>query len=68
VAISLWENREHAEAYVRELYPKVEKIVQKYTDGTPIVRNLDTEYSTFHEVAFAAGSRQEGVQLCRPQL
>lgn len=54
VAISLWENREYAEAYVRELYPKVEKMVEKYTEGKPMVRNLDTEYSTFHKVAFAA--------------
>ncbi|MGB9469513.1 MAG: hypothetical protein WBQ59_09190, partial [Candidatus Acidiferrum sp.] len=46
VAISLWENREYAEAYVRELYPKVEKMVEKYTEGKTMVRNLDTEYST----------------------
>ncbi len=54
VAISLWENREYAQAYVRELYPKVEKMFEKYTEGRPMVRNLDTEYSTFHKVAFAA--------------
>lgn len=54
VAISLWENKECADAYVRELYPKLERIVEKYTEGKPIVRNLETEYSTFHKVAFAA--------------
>lgn len=54
MAISLWENKECADAYVRELYPKLERIVEKYTEGKPIVRNLETEYSTFHKVAFAA--------------
>ena len=54
VAISLWEKKEHAELYHRELYPKVEKMLEKYTVGAPVIKNFDAEYSTFHKVAFAA--------------
>jgi hypothetical protein len=54
VAISLWETKEYAEIYNRELYPRVEKMVEKYTEGFPIVRNFDEEYATFHKIAIPA--------------
>lgn len=54
VAISLWETKEHAENYHRELYPQIEKIVNRYAEGIPTVKRYETEYSTFHKVAFAA--------------
>lgn len=54
VAISLWEKKEYAEIYNRELYPKVDKIVEKYIKGVPVIKEFDAEYSTFHKIAFAA--------------
>jgi len=54
VAISLWETKEHAETYHRELYPQIEKIVNRFAEGIPTVKKFDAEYSTFHNVAFAA--------------
>jgi heme-degrading monooxygenase HmoA len=54
VAISLWETKEYAEAYSRELYPKIEKIVARFIDGIPMVKRFEAEYSTFHKIAFAA--------------
>lgn len=54
VAISLWETKEHAEAYNRELYPQIEKIVARFIEGIPVVKKFEAEYSTFHKVAFAA--------------
>lgn len=54
VAISLWEKKEHAENYHRELYPKVEKLVEKYIEGAPVIKEFEAEYSTFHKTAFAA--------------
>jgi heme-degrading monooxygenase HmoA len=53
-AISLWETKEHAETYHRELYPQVDKIVARFAEGIPTVRMFDAEYSTFHKAAFAA--------------
>ncbi|HUK54936.1 MAG TPA: hypothetical protein VL099_16735 [Candidatus Binatia bacterium] len=53
VAISLWDTREYADMYHRELYPRIEKLVEKFIVGTPIVKRYEAEYSTFHKVAFA---------------
>jgi heme-degrading monooxygenase HmoA len=54
VAISLWETKEHAENYHREFYPQVEKIVNRFIEGLPVVKKFETEYSTFHKKAFTA--------------
>ena len=54
VAISLWEKKEFAEAYNRELYSKIEKMLEPFIIGVPIIKNLEAEYSTFHKIAFAA--------------
>jgi len=54
VAISLWEKKEYAEIYNRELYPKIEKMLEPFIIGVPIIKNLEAEYSTFHKIAFAA--------------
>ena len=54
VAISLWETKEYAETYNRELYPQIEKIVAKFIEGFPVVKKFEAEYSTFHKIAFAA--------------
>jgi hypothetical protein len=51
VAISLWETKDYAEIYNREVYPRVEKIVTKFIAGVPIVQNFDEKYASFHEVA-----------------
>jgi hypothetical protein len=53
VAISLWETKENAETFNRELYPQIEKIVNKFVEGIPIVKKYEAEYSTFHKVSFA---------------
>ena len=53
-AISLWETKEYAESYNRELYPQIEKIMARFIEGVPVVKNFEAEYSTFHKVAFAA--------------
>lgn len=53
-AISLWETKEHAETYSRELYPRIGKILGKFTEGIPTVKQYDAEYSTFHKFANTA--------------
>jgi heme-degrading monooxygenase HmoA len=54
VAISLWEAKEHAETYHREMYPQIEKIMNRYMEGTPTIKKFDVQYSTFHKIALAA--------------
>ncbi len=51
VAISLWEEKEHAEIYNRTAYPEVMKILNKYIDETPSVKMFDVEYASFRKFA-----------------
>jgi hypothetical protein len=54
VGISLWETKEFAEIYRKELYPQIEKIVAKFVEGFPVVKEFEAKYSTAHTMAFAA--------------
>jgi len=46
VAISLWESKEFAEIYNRELYPEVVRILNKYIEGSPVVKTYEVKYAT----------------------
>jgi heme-degrading monooxygenase HmoA len=54
VAISVWETKEHAETYNRGVYPQIEKIVNRFIEGIPLVKTFEVEYSTFRKLAVAA--------------
>ena len=45
-AISLWESREHAEAYNKKGYPQVLEALEKIVVGAPKVRISKVVYST----------------------
>src|SRR6202795_5151553 len=49
-SISLWESKEYAELYHRQLYPQIEKIMARYVEGIPVVKKFEAEYSTFHKL------------------
>jgi hypothetical protein len=46
VAISLWEEKEHADKFNRDVYPEIVRMLEKYTEGTPLVKNFDLQYAT----------------------
>jgi len=50
IAISLWDNKECADAYNSNSYPEVLSLLAKVTDGTPKVRVSDVVNSTFHKI------------------
>jgi heme-degrading monooxygenase HmoA len=54
VAISLWDTKEHAEAYNTSGYPEVLKSLERVLDGAPKLRVSDVISSTFHTVAVSA--------------
>jgi heme-degrading monooxygenase HmoA len=54
VAISLWDTKEHAEAYNATGYPEVLKSLDRVLDGTPKLRVSDVISSTFHTAAVSA--------------
>ena len=51
VAISLWENKENAEAYSRDTYPAVLRTLERMVEGTPAVDSYEVSNSTFHKIA-----------------
>jgi len=54
LAISLWDTKEHAEAYKTAGYTEVLKILDKVLDGTPKVQVSDVISSTIHKPAAVA--------------
>ncbi len=55
-AISLWDNRENAEAYNRETYTEVTKILARVVEGTPKVETYEVANSSFHKIAVAVAA------------
>src|SRR5205809_459852 len=51
VGISLWEQKENAEAYHRGAYPEVLKAMAKVVEGTPQVQASEVSNSTWHKIA-----------------
>ena len=51
VAISLWEQKENAETYHRETYPKMLKTVKNVIEGIPQVQTSEVSNSTWHKIA-----------------
>jgi hypothetical protein len=51
VGISLWDQKENADAYSRDAYPGVLKALAKVVEGTPQVRIYEVCNSTFHKLA-----------------
>ena len=51
VGISLWDNKDNAEAYQRETYPEVQKLLSKVIEGTPQVQTYEVSLSTIHKMA-----------------
>jgi len=54
VAISFWDKKEDAEAYNREKYPEILKILSKVVEGTPRVESFEVANSTSHKIAAKA--------------
>jgi hypothetical protein len=53
VAISLWEEKEYAEAYHHQVYPEVAKILAKFIAEPPVVKTFEVEYATYRKFATA---------------
>ena len=51
VGVSLWDQKENAEAYNKRTYPAVLKALAKVIEGTPRVQTYEVSNSTFHKIA-----------------
>jgi heme-degrading monooxygenase HmoA len=52
--VSLWDNKESADAYNRGPYAEVSKILANLVNGAPRVDTYEVSNSTFHKIAAAA--------------
>jgi hypothetical protein len=50
VSVSLWDRKEHADAYHRSTYPAVLKALAKVVEGAPQVHTYEVSNSTFHNL------------------
>ena len=50
VSVSLWDQKEHAEAYHRGTYPAVLRALANVLEGTPQVHTYEVSNSTFHKI------------------
>jgi len=50
VGISLWDEKENANAYDHKTYPEVTKALAKLVEGTPQVQTYEVSNSTFHKI------------------
>jgi heme-degrading monooxygenase HmoA len=53
VALSFWTNKEDAERYNREQYPKVNEILRPMLSAAPTVQTFNVDISTTHKIAAA---------------
>ena len=51
IAIGFWDERENVEAYNRDTYPEVKKLLAKVIEGNPLVQTYEVSRSTFHKIA-----------------
>ena len=51
IGISLWDQRQDADAYNRAAYPDVQRILSKVIEGTPQVQTYEVSMSTIHKPA-----------------
>jgi hypothetical protein len=54
LGVSLWDNKESADAYSRGPYAEVTKILANVVSGTPRVETYEVSNSTFHKIGAAA--------------
>src|SRR6266481_10199995 len=50
VGISIWEQKENAEAYNREKFPEVEQLLTKVLDGPPQDKTYEVYHSTIYKL------------------
>ncbi len=54
LVITLWDGLESAEAYGRETYPRLVKVLASVTDGAPVLETYNVSNSTLNKIGAAA--------------
>ncbi len=54
LGISLWDTKENAELYSRDVYPTLVKMFDKLVEGAPVVNLYEVSTSTLHKLGVPA--------------
>jgi hypothetical protein len=56
LGITLWDQKENAEAHYRTTYPQVLEILARVVEATPEVKTYEVTNSTYHKMAARAAA------------
>lgn len=56
IHLTFWSSREHADTYVRDLYPQVLSTLWRVLDANPTVQTYEVASSTMHPASFLTAS------------
>jgi hypothetical protein len=62
--VSLWDNKESADAYSLGPYADVTTILANLVDGSPQVDTYEVSNATFHKIGATATLKQAGLLVC----
>ena len=51
LGLSFWDNKEDAERYHQEQYPKIHEMLKHLLETEPVIRTFDVHTSTTHKIA-----------------
>ena len=51
LGLSFWNNKEDAERYHQEQYPKIHEMLKHLLETEPVIRTFDVHTSTTHKIA-----------------
>ena len=51
LGLSFWNNKEDAERYHREQFPKIQEMLKPLIEADPVIRTFDVHTSTTHRIA-----------------
>ena len=51
LGLSFWDNKEDAERYHQEQYPKIHEMLKQLLETEPVIRTFDVHTSTTHKIA-----------------
>ena len=60
IGISLWDNRQNADAYAQQSFPEVLELLARVVDRLPHVQSYDAPITTFYRTTNRAGRGMAG--------
>ena len=60
IGISLWDNRQNADAYAQQSYPEIQQLLARVMDRLPDVQSYEAPIATFYKMTARSGRGMVG--------